>query len=244
MTDAVAAPRALRVLIVDDEAPAREGLRLRLQRESGVTIVGEAAGAVQAHACIESLSPDIVFLDVEMPGADGFSLLDAPDSGEGPQFVFVTAHAEYAVRAFSVRALDYLLKPVEQTRLREALARARDRFAHRSASRLSVSKGDVVHLLPTADIDWIEARGDFVRIHAERTTYTLNSTMTNLAGTLDSTRFVRIHRSAIVNAEHVRQLVPSTHGEYVVVLANGARLKLTRSHRASLPLLLGRATRV
>lgn len=240
MTDT---PRPLRVLIVDDEVPAREGLRLRLQREPGVSIVAEAAGATEARACIESQSPDLVFVDVEMPGASGFALVDRADHGDGPQFVFVTAHAEYAVQAFSVRALDYLLKPVEQSRLRDALARARERLAQRATARLSVSKAGAVHVLPTASIDWIEARGDFVRIHADQTVYTLNSTMQELVRTLDATRFVRIHRSAIVNAERVRQLIPGTHGEYVVVLTSGARLKLTRSHRASLPQLLGRVAR-
>ena len=236
MTDAV---RPLRVLIVDDEAPAREGLRLRLQREPGVSVVGDAASAAQARTCIDSQSPDLVFVDVEMPGADGFTLVERDDDAEGPQIVFVTAHAEYAVKAFAVRALDYLLKPVDPSRLRAALARARDRLSHRATSRLSVSKAGVVHLLPTASIEWIEARGDFVRIHADQTAYTMNSTMTELMRTLDASRFVRIHRSAIVNVDRVRQLVPSTHGEYVVVLAGGARLKLTRNHRAGLSQLLG-----
>ena len=235
--------RALRVLIVDDEAPAREGLRLRLQREPGVTVVGEAESAAQANALIASLSPDLVLVDVEMPGATGFSVVAHPSGTEGPQFVFVTAHAEYAVKAFAVRAADYLLKPVEQSRLRESLARARERIAQHVTSRLAVTKGGAVHLIPTAGIDWIEARGDFVRVHSDQTVYTLNTTMTSLLESLNAARFVRIHRSAIVNAERIRQLVPSTHGEYIVVLASGARLKLTRSHRAELPRLLGHAPR-
>ena len=237
------APPTLRVLIVDDEAPAREGMRLRLQREPHVTVVGEAESAAQADALIASLSPDLVLVDVEMPGATGFSVVAHASGAKGPQFVFVTAHAEYAVKAFAVRAADYLLKPVEQSRLREALARARERLAQRVTSRLSVTKGGAVHLIPTAGIDWIEARGDFVRVHADQTVYTLNKTMTGVMESLDAGRFVRIHRSAIVNAERIRQLVPSTHGEYIVVLASGARLKLTRSYRAELPRILGLAPR-
>jgi two-component system LytT family response regulator len=237
------APPTLRVLIVDDEAPAREGLRLRLQREPGVSVVGETESAAQADALIASLSPDLVLVDVEMPGATGFSVVAHASGADGPQFVFVTAHAEYAVKAFAVRAADYLLKPVEQSRLREALSRARERLAQRVTSRLSVTKGGAVHLIPTAGIDWIEARGDFVRVHADQTVYTLNKTMTGVMESLDATRFVRIHRSAIVNAERIRQLVPSTHGEYIVVLASGARLKLTRSYRAELPRLLRRVPR-
>jgi two-component system LytT family response regulator len=236
-------PRALRVLIVDDEAPAREGLRLRLQREPGVCVVGEAASAAEANAHIASMAPDLVLVDVEMAGASGFSVVAHANGAAAPQFVFVTAHAEYAVKAFAVRAADYLLKPVEQSRLREALARTRERLAQRTTARLSVSKGGAVHLIPTDGVDWIEARGDFVRVHADGIVYTLNRTLTSVLESLDSSRFIRIHRSAIVNVERIRQLVPTTHGEYVVVLASGARLKLTRNHRAELPRLLGRVPR-
>lgn len=256
----------LRVLIVDDEAPAREGLRIRLRREENVVIIGEYAEAARALDAIVADPPDLLFLDIEMPGMDGFTMLAKSDRASLPPVVFVTAHDEHAVRAFGVRALDYLLKPVEQERLHATLERVREyweavrkaELADRvrgivagagsgaesqlktaSRTRIPVRDGGSIHFVNADDIDWIDAAGDSVRLRVGKMTHTLRKSMGEMLAMLDQSRFIRIHRSTIVNVDRVRELQPYFHGEYVVVLRDGVKLKLSRGHRDKLAKLLG-----
>ena len=257
----------LRVVIVDDEAPAREGLRLRLRKEPDVAIIGEYADAATALAEIRRDPPDVLFLDIEMPGLNGFALLKSAGEVPLPAVVFVTAHDAHAVKAFDVRALDYLLKPVEQTRLREALDRAREYWDNRrkaeladrvksivgdtgpvsspvptpqsGSTRIPIRRDGTIQFVNSAEIDWIDAAGDSVRLHVGRATHTLRKSMGEMLAMLDDRQFVRIHRSTIVNVSRVKELQPWFHGEYVVVLIDGARLKLSRGHKDNLATLLG-----
>lgn len=253
-----------RAMIVDDEAPAREGLRLRLRKEPDVTVVGEFPDAASALAAIREDPPDILFLDIEMPGADGFALLARVSPNSLPVVIFVTAHDSHAVRAFDIRATDYLLKPVEQPRLREAIDRAReywesvrkgelaDSVTHLvsgtsatppppavAAVRIPVRRDGTIHLVNATDIDWIDAAGDSVRMHVGKATHTVRKSMGEMLASLDPQKFLRIHRSTIVNIDRVKELQPWFHGEYVVVLNDGTKLKLSRGHREKLSAILG-----
>ena len=258
----------LRVMIVDDEAPAREGLRLRLKKEPDVAIIGEYGDSVAALAAIRADPPDMLFLDIEMPGMDGFSLLAKASDVKLPAVVFVTAHDSHAIRAFDIRALDYLLKPVEQSRLREAIDRAQEywdsarkgELADRvtslveqtssletpskqakagASTRIPIRRDGSIQFVNAADIDWIDAAGDAVRLHVGKTEHSIRKSMGEMTAMLDPAQFLRIHRSTIVNVERVRELQPWFHGEYVVVLRDGTRLKLSRGYRETLAKLLG-----
>lgn len=244
---------SLRVLIVDDEPLARENLRRLLARESDVEIVAEAGDARTAEAAIRQLRPDVVMLDVRIRESNGFEVLDRIEPDERPQVVFVSAHDEHAVRAFAVRAVDYLLKPIERPRLQAALERARDTVAARrraieqrrppragasdprgAAGRLSrfvVRSVGKMLLIDVADVDWIEAAGNYVRLHHGGECHLLRETMTALEGRLDPSRFVRIHRSTIVNLDRVKELRHILHGDYAVILRDGTRLTLSRGFR-------------
>lgn len=263
----------MRALIVDDEPLARENLRIRLRRYDDIHVVGEAMSAPDALAKVRETAPDLVFLDVEMPGQDGFSLLEDLDPDETPVVVFVTAYEEYALRAFGVHALDYLLKPVDEERLAEALARARERVLEtRRATegrgrdgtegdparsepvgsltshgdpvrghpleRLVVKMSGRVFFVRTSDIEWIQADGDYVRIHVGSRNHLIRKTMRELERGLDPRVFVRVHRSAIVNVDRIRELRPAARGEYTVVLGSGAEVKLTRTFRSRLEAFL------
>lgn len=260
-------PETLRVMIVDDEAPAREGLRLRLRKEPDVRIIGEFGDAAAALDAMRADPPDLLFLDIEMPGMDGFALLRNASDTSLPPIVFVTAYDTHAVKAFDVRALDYLLKPVEQPRLREALDRAQEHWdaarkaeladrvrtivsetgtpAHSAPApragvlRIPVRRDGSIHFVNAADIDWIDAAGDSVRLHVGKATHVLRKSMGEMVATLDQGQFLRIHRSTIVNIARVKELQPWFHGEYVVVLHDGTRLKLSRGHREKLASILG-----
>ena len=260
----------LRVVIVDDEAPAREGLRLRLRREPDVVIVGEYGRAAEALEALRADPPDVLFLDIEMPELDGFALLRRAGASAPPAIVFVTAHDQHAVDAFGVRALDYLLKPVEQERLREALARAREHLARLRKSeladrvqgllsaldpgaatapgaprgaaaplRIPVRRDGTIRFVSADDLDYVDAAGDAVRVHAGREVHLVNRTMGEMLAMLDPARFARIHRSTIVNLERVQELQPWFHGEYVVILRDGTQLKLSRGQRAAVARQLG-----
>ena len=262
----------LRVMIVDDEAHAREGLRLRLKREPGVLVVGEFGDAEAALRAIASDSPDVLFLDIEMPGTSGFALLERAPAGSLPVVVFVTAYDQHAVRAFDARALDYLLKPVEQERLRESLVRARAQLASarngelaervRSLSRelgavpadntrvaatragkgldrVPVSVDGSIHFLPEKEIDYIAASGDNVIAHSGTSSHVIRRSMNDMLATLDSSRFARIHRSTIVNLARVVRVEPYLHGEYILVMPGGAKLKVSRGYRGAVAERLG-----
>lgn len=250
----------LRVVIADDEPVARRRLRRLLKDEPDVEIVGECGDAASTIASIESARPDVVLLDVQMPGRGGFGVVESLGA-RMPAVIFVTAFDRYALKAFEVHAADYLLKPVAEDRLRDALGRVRNslrkgesaemaarleavlkeiRPAGRHVSQIPVRVAERIVLVPVPDIDWIEAADNYVAIHADRRKYLLRETMAALERALDPQKFVRIHRSAIVQLARVRELVPTSHGTLAVVLDDGTRLPLGRSYRDGLERALGR----
>jgi two-component system LytT family response regulator len=243
----------LRVLIADDEPLVRSGLRSLLEREPDVTIVGEARNGIEALAAIQAHTPDVVFLDVEMPGMDGFEVLAGIAGDVRPSIVFVTAFDDYAIRAFDVHAVDYLLKPFDAERFDLALARVRARHgdprgdsaqrldalltelksARRYPDRLLLKdEGNVVVVL-VADIDWIEAADNYIKVHARGARYRVRQAIKDVETKLDPAHFARAHRSAIVNLDRVRTLQPMAAGEYVITLSSGDKVALSRGYRDS-----------
>ena len=252
----------IRVLIVDDEPLARDRTRQLLEEEPDVEIVGECASGEDAVAAIESAAPDLVFLDVQMPGMDGFGVLARIGASRLPAVVFVTAHDEHALRAFQVHALDYLLKPFDGARLRGSLQRVREQLRSAAphvfqrrllamladlkpragpATRIVIRSGGRLSFLKADEIDWIEGAGVYATLHVGRTSCLYRAALSELAERLDPRRFVRVHRSAIVNLESVVQLEPLSHGEFEVVLRNGARPRISRTFRAQLEARLGQS---
>ena len=224
----------IRALIVDDEPIARETIRLILAAELDVEVVGACSGvdAVAQHA---ALRPDVIFLDVQMPEVGGFDVVAAIGPVAAPAIVFVTAYDEHAVRAFEVHALDYVVKPFDDRRLRAALGRVRERLARGGRAwiqRFFVRGRDKTVVVAAADVDWLEAADDHVELHAGGAVHVLRERLAELEHRLDPARFVRIHRSTIVNLERVRELHPLFRGDALVVLAGGATLRLSRSRRA------------
>jgi two-component system LytT family response regulator len=251
----------IRTLIVDDEPLARRRLRRLLRAERDIDIVGECADGATAVDTIRTAAPDLVLLDVQMPELDGFHVLQALGQARLPDVIFVTAHDRYAVRAFEVHALDYLLKPVDADRLGTALERARARLTERQRgpvdprllallqdlaverrylTRIPVKSEGRVLVVDLADVDWIGAADNYVTLHAGSREYLLRDTMGRLERELDPERFVRIHRSAIVQLNRIRELVSDFHGDFEVVLRDGTRLTLSRSYRAKVETALGR----
>jgi two-component system, LytTR family, response regulator len=246
----------IRVLIVDDEPLAREGIRTRLANEPDIDVIGECSNGRQAVTVIERESPDIVFLDIQMPKLDGFGVIATVGVRRMPQVIFVTAYDEHALRAFEVHALDYLLKPIDGTRFLEALTQARCRIrAHelqtqlhalvesiklekKYLSRLSIKNGGRILFLDVDEIDWIEAADNYALVHAGRDSHMLHTTMNNLEDRLDPSAFLRIHRSTIVNLQRVKELHPLFHGEYAVILKDGTQLASSRSYRNKLQRVL------
>lgn len=225
----------MRVLIVDDEPLARRNLALLLARERGVTVVGACGSAEEALAAMASLTPDLVFLDIDMPECDGFELLER--AGAAPPFavVFVTAHHQFALRAFEVGALDYILKPFDDARFARVLARARERAGTPGASqRFLVKHGAVLAVVPFAAIDWIEASDYYATLHVAGKAHMLRRSLAELDGHLAAHGFQRIHRSAIVNLGRIGALAMRDDGEYEVVLTNGTRLRMSRRYRKAL----------
>ncbi len=249
----------IRTVIADDEPVARRGVRLLLERESGVEIVGEASGGVEAAELIRRLRPDLVFLDVQMVGCDGFETLLRVGQEAAPAVIFVTAYDEYALRAFDFNAVDYLLKPYDDARFAAALNRARELIMRKRGSDvdqrltrliehlegegrdriLLKSSGEII-FLKTGEIDWIEAEGDYVKFHVTGRTHLMRGTMASLETRLDPARFVRIHRSTIVNVDRLRKLSPSFEGEYAVVLHDGTKLRMSRGYQDRIKAVLGR----
>jgi len=242
----------LRAIIVDDEELAREAIKELLEGEPEIQLVGECRDGIQAIEMIESKKPDMVFLDVQMPGADGFSVLEGLRDGKMPLVVFTTAYDQYALKAFEANAVDYLLKPIPQKRFREAIERARDVLAHRTtdlfAKRIFAvldslhgkgrfrerfvvkSRGRII-LLKTDDLTWIEAAGDYVRLHIGSENHLFHGKISKLEKELDHRIFVRIHRSAIVNVDRIKELEPLFSGDYSMILHDGTKLTLSRTHR-------------
>jgi two-component system LytT family response regulator len=242
----------IRTLIADDEPVAREALRLLLNREQDVEIIGISGTGREAADAINKLAPDLVFLDVEMPELNGFDVLKEIRRPKMPAVIFVTANEEFAARAFDVHAMDYLVKPCRRDRLQIALQRVRERMNQcqasqlhekvealitnlrqepRAAERIAIKSGGRILFLRLADIDWIEAADNYVNLHVGQESHLLRETMNALEARLSSKRFVRVSRSATVNIEHIKELQPLFHGEYLVLLRDGTRLTLTRGYR-------------
>ena len=252
----------IRTMVIDDEPVARERIVGLLQQEQDIELIGECADGNQAINAIQQQSPDLVFLDVQMPACDGFNVIQQVGADRMPAVVFVTAYDEYALRAFEVHAIDYLLKPFGRDRFQQTLRHAREHLERRRAGdlgkrllalvqdlkpepqkldRLVVKSGGRVFFLRTDQIDWIEAAGNYVRLHLSEDSHLFRETMNNMEARLDARRFVRIHRSRIVNSDRIKELQPWFNGEYVVVLQNGARLTLSRGYREKLQERLGKA---
>jgi len=250
-----------RILIADDEPLARERLKMLLVGQEGFEVVGECHDGPSTIDAIRRSKPDLVFLDVQMPGANGFEVVSALGEEELPLFVFVTAFDKYALKAFDVHALDYLLKPFDRDRFLQALARARQQLERPSNSdlrsrllalvrdlepapqrleRFVIKSGGRVFFVRADEIDWIEAAGNYVKLHVGTETHLLRETMNAVETQLPRETFYRIHRCHIVNIERVTELQPWFNGEYVVFLRTGARLTLSRGYREKLQDRIGR----
>jgi two-component system LytT family response regulator len=267
--------KPIRTLIVDDEVLARRRIRNLLRGRVEFAFIGECANGHEAVRAIRRYSPDLVFLDVQMPDLDGFGVLEELAADQLPVIIFVTAYDQYAVKAFEFHALDYLLKPFDDERFEKTLGWAQAQFEQqqfrqlgermfalledqrdrpksgagkRSAapaepkplSRLIVKSAGRVFFIQPEEIDWIEAEGYYARLHVGGKSHLLRETLTNLESQLDQNRFLRIHRSTIVNLERIRELQTQSHGEFTVVLNDGTQLKLSRGYRDRLTTLFGR----
>ena len=245
----------LQVVIVDDEPLARDGLAELLAGEQDVRIVAACGDGVQAVETIRTKRPDLVFLDVQMPGMDGFDVIAEIGAEQMPAVIFVTAYDEYAVKAFEVQALDYLLKPLDAERFRTALDRARAAIrlgnppalaarllnlleeigaGKKYLERISIRSDGRITFVKTRDVDWISAEGDYVCVHASGTKQQIRGKIGVFEEQLDPAAFVRIHRSTIVNIDRIKELQPLFYGEYSLSLHNGTKLTVSRSYREKL----------
>jgi two-component system LytT family response regulator len=226
--------------VVDDESLARRNLTVLLHRDPDIGSVAECASGLDAIQEIRKSKPDLVFLDVQMPECDGFDVIELLGSDLPPTIIFVTAYDEYALRAFEAGALDYLLKPFDDARFGRALKRAKEKLAHylpvqpRAAERLVVRSRGQVLFVSVADIDWIEAAGYYACLHVGSDTHILRRSLSELEQDLGDEKFVRIHRSLVVNLERIRGLELQSGGEYEVVLKSRVRLRLSRRYRKRL----------
>jgi two-component system LytT family response regulator len=246
----------MQTLIVDDETPARERLKRYLTSFEGVEVIGEAKDGLQAVAAIETYSPDLVLLDVQMPGLDGFGVVEALD--DPPMIIFVTAYDQYAIRAFEVHALDYLLKPFSRDRLAQAIDRARRTLTEgqdlstklrplleslasegRYLTRLAGRDGEAIRVLDVDEIDWIGVEGEKVLAHIGDQGYPIRSTLAELEARLDPGHFFRAHRSAIVNLDRVQEVIPWFKGSHILRLTTGAEVDLSRARARALRKILG-----
>jgi len=246
----------MRTLIADDEAPARERLKRYLANLEGVEVIGEASDGVQAVELIERLGPDLVLLDIQMPGLDGFGVLEALE--EPPAIIFVTAYDQYAIRAFEVHAIDYLLKPFSRERLAKAVERARKTVVEGQSlsarlgpllagltaegqylTRLAVQDRESIRVLDADEVDWIGVEAEQVMVHAGDQAYRIRRTLGGLEARLDPNRFFRAHRLAIVNLDRVQEIVPWFKGRYILRLTTGAEVDLSRAQARALRKLLG-----
>ena len=247
------------VVVADDEPLARERIRTLLSSEQDIEVVAEADNGVEAVQLVREHHPDLLFLDVQMPGLDGFGAIEQLAGEALPSVVFVTAYDEYALQAFEVHALDYLLKPFNRTRFQKTLRRAREHVLGRANGDLSKKlvslleslRGNRLHLdrivirnagrvtfLPTNEIDWIEAAGNYVKIYSGKEQHILRETLKNLEARLDPAVFVRVHRSTILNVERIRELQPLFHGDCIAILRDGTRVTCSRSFAGRLDAVL------
>ena len=242
----------IRTLIVDDEPLARDKVKRFLRDETDLEIVGECGDGKEAVSAIKNLKPDLVFLDIQMPEMNGFQVLQTIGPERLPVVIFATAYDQYAIQAFDVHALDYLLKPFNRERFRRAVGRARKQLEPQSGEdldkrlralladlktdkkyleRLVIKSVGRVFFIKINEIDWIEAAGNYVKLHVGRESHMLRETMNGLEAKLDPDKFLRIHRSTLVNIDRIKELHPLFSGDYTVVLQNGAQLTLSRSYR-------------
>ena len=231
---------AIQALVVDDESLARRNLIVLLRRDPDIASVAECASGLEAIEEIRRSKPDLVFLDVQMPECGGFDVLELLGNDLPPTIIFVTAYDEYALRAFEAGALDYLLKPFDDARFDRALSRAKEKLAHylprqtRPAARLVVRSQGQLLFLNVADIDWIEAAGYYACLHVGSDTHILRRSLAELEQDLGDERFIRIHRSIVVNLERIRGLELQSGGDYEVLLKSRVRLRLSRRYRKRL----------
>jgi two-component system LytT family response regulator len=239
----------MNVLIVDDEPLARAGMRLLLEEEAAITSIAEARNGAEAVEMIRARRPDLLLLDVQMPEMDGFGVLNALGAENMPPVIFVTAHDKYAIQAFEVNAIDYLLKPATRERFQQALARVRERvntqgFDNQNVlsllqqlsappqylARVALRSAGKISFADTDDVMYLQAAENYVQLHLRGTRHLLHVPIATLESSLDPAVFLRIHRSLIVNVRHIEVLETGPHGEYIVVLKNGARLQSSRSY--------------
>lgn len=253
--------KKMKVLVADDEPLARERLTSLLAAEPDVDVVAQARDGEEAVTSIHDHPPDLVFLDIQMPQMSGFEVIEAVGTEQMPPVIFVTAYDQHALQAFQVRALDYLLKPFDRQRFTDALQRARRQIERDDSGdlgrrllalvkdlrrdqpksdRLVVKSGGRLFFLRADEIDWVEAAGNYVRLHVGTSSHLLRETMNAIEGRLDPEKFFRIHRSRIVNMERIQELQPWLNGEYAVLLRTGTRLTLSRGYREKLQERLGR----
>jgi len=240
----------IKILIVDDEQPARKKIRSFLKEETEIGSVLEAENGIEAVKKIHEENPDLVFLDIQMPGMTGFEVIESVGVGNMPVLVFVTAYDQYAIDAFEVQAIDYLLKPYDQDRFRKSFTRALKQLELKHSNtavlknllneiksekeyldRIMVNIGHRFFYIKTSNIIYISAEEKYVNLHTERDQYLVRDTMNNMEQKLDPAKFKRIHRSHIVNIDFIKEMQPSSHGDYVVILKDGTKLTLSRRFR-------------
>lgn len=245
----------IKTLIVDDEPLARDRVKRFLRDEHDINVIGECGNGKEAVSAIKEKKPDLVFLDIQMPEKNGFEVVKALDEKHMPSVIFVTAYDQYALQAFDVHALDYLLKPFNRDRLHKAVSHAREQIEtkrignldERLASLIKDLRGEKKYLerlvvksvgrvffLKVDEIDWIEAAGNYVKLHAGRESHMIRETMNGIEAKLDPDRFLRIHRSTVVNIDRIKELHPMFSGDYAVILRNGTELALSRNYRERL----------
>jgi two-component system LytT family response regulator len=264
----------IRTLIIDDEPHAREGIRIRLKEFKNIQIVGECSSGMEAVKAINSLSPDLLFLDIQMPEMNGFEVLKKISITPLPVILFVTAFDKYAIKAFECHAVDYLLKPIKEDRFKNALQAACSEISHRNLEqyanklksvindylditeqtetddqgpeiqrryldRLLIKSKDHVSVVPINEIEWIESAGDYVYVHANSQKHILRETLTALEQRLDPQKFIRIHRSSIVNIEKIKTLRLNEHSDFDVYLLSGVKLRLSRTYRTHFEKMTG-----
>jgi two-component system LytT family response regulator len=252
--------KKIKALIIDDEPPARSVIRRMLAEDSGIEIVGECSNGIEATKSIGEHNPDLLFLDIQMPEMNGFELIQSFDERNFPAVIFITAYDQYAVRAFEVSAVDYLLKPFDHERLETAVAKARQNLEERGFNerneqvvkllkklnteneflkRFIIKDNGRVIFVPATDVDWIKSDGNYLLIHTAHKKHIIRDTMKNIETRLDPNKFFRIHRSTIVNIDRIKELQVHFNEKHLVILQNGKELILSRRYRDKLSKKLG-----